>query len=542
MSALRLRPIFQLVRSTARPLSAAMLPSSTVNSSAPLFATTSSLASNYTRLFSSSHPEPAPPVIDAPAVKKPNFLDSVEYFFDRAAKLTDIDDDLMSLIRSCNTCVQFEFPIKRDDGTTQVITGYRAQHSTHILPTKGGIRYAGTVDLEEVKALAALMTLKCALVEVPFGGAKGGVCIRRRDYSTAELERITRRFTHELHARNLIGGGKDVPAPDYGTGPQEMSWIRDTYSKLNPGHMFTAGCVTGKPVGHGGIRGRESATGLGVYFAIRSIIEDGRMAGLTGISDGKLKGKTFVVQGFGNVGYWSSKFISEGGGKIVAVAERDGIVTDYENGIIVSELKAHMDAHGGSVQGFSNNGSSTLEFIEDVDKFSSLPCDVLVPAALENVIHAGNAGQIKAKIIAEAANGPITSDADEILHGRGIVIIPDLLANSMGVMCSYVEWTKNMTGMRLGRLTKRFEESNGRHLVEVLESNGIKLSDKQRSNVVSGADEETHVRFGLEDTMIAACDQVVEIAQNKNCNLRDAAYIKALEDIATSYYRAGTWP
>lgn len=333
-----------------------------------------------------------------------------------------------------------------------------------------------------------------------------------------------------------------VPAPDYGTGPQEMSWIRDTYSKLNPGHMFTAGCVTGKPVGHGGIRGRESATGLGVYFAVRSIIEDPRMTAATGMTDRTLVGKTFVVQGFGNVGYWTSKFVQEGGGKIVAIAERDGIVIDHEQGISVSALKEHTSANNGSVRGFTNNGSNTLQFSADIDSFSEIECDVLVPAALESVIHKGNAMHINAKIIAEAANGPITAEADQILSDNGMVIIPDLLANSMGVMCSYVEWTKNMTGMRLGRLTKRFEESNGRHLAEILESNGIKLSDKQRNNVVIGADEETHVRFGLEDTMIAACDQVVNIASEKQCTLRDAAYIKSLEDIATSYYRAGSWP
>lgn len=327
-----------------------------------------------------------------------------------------------------------------------------------------------------------------------------------------------------------------VPAPDYGTGAQEMSWIRETYSKLNPGHMFTAGCVTGKPVGHGGIRGRESATGLGVYFAIRSVLEDSRY----GLGDCKFSGKTFVVQGFGNVGYWTAKFIEEGGGKIVAVAERDGIVVDYDNGISVGSLIKHLRDDKLPLSSFTNNNSATVRFVNEQAEFVGLDCDVLVPAALENVINAENVHLVKAKVIAEAANGPITADADEMMPN--VTIIPDLLANSMGVMCSYVEWTKNMTGMRLGRLTKRFEESYGRQLVDILEDNKITLSEAQKDHLIAGADEETHVKFGLEDTMIAACGQVMNIAAERSCTLRDAAYIKALEDIATSYKRAGTWP
>ncbi|KAI0563983.1 Glutamate dehydrogenase [Gracilaria domingensis] len=502
--------------------------------------------SNHVRTTKSSRPSqeamPAMVTVPEPSAEAPTFLESVNHFFDRAAKLTSIEPGIMDVIRACNSVVEFRFPLLRDNGAVEVLTGYRAQHSTHVLPTKGGIRYAPDVNLQEVKALAALMTLKCALVDVPFGGAKGGVCIDRREYSTDELQRVTRRFTHELHARNLIGSGKDVPAPDYGTGAQEMSWIRDTFSQLNPGHMFTAGCVTGKPVGHGGIRGRESATGLGVFYAIRSMLDQKSILKKTGLTSPGIAGKTFVVQGFGNVGYWSSKFIHEDGGKIVAIGERDGILYDHENGISIPALKQHMDEHG-SIEGFTNEGSPTFRVIPDTSVCCAIECDVLVPAALESVIHGDNADLVQAKLIAEAANGPITADADEILNERGdIVVIPDMLANSMGVMCSYVEWTKNMTGMRLGRLTKRFEESHGRHLVDVLESNGIKLSGQQKSNVIAGADEETHVRSGLEDTMIAACSQVVEIAEEKKCSLRDAAYIKALETIAEHYCRAGNWP
>lgn len=321
------------------------------------------------------------------------------------------------------------------------------------------------------------------------------------------------------------------------------SWIRDTFSQLNPGHMFTAGCVTGKPVGHGGIRGRQSATGLGVFYAIRTMLDQPNILKQVGLSSPGIQGKTFVIQGFGNVGYWTAKFVEEDGGKIVAIGERDGIVYDREKGISIPALKDHLMGNNGSVENFTNEDSPTVRVIPDTDLICGIECDVFVPAALESVIHGDNADMVKAKIIAEAANGPVTADADEILNERGgIAIIPDLLANSMGVMCSYVEWSKNMTGMRLGRLTKRFEESHGRHLVDVLESNGINLSKQQKNNVIAGADEETHVRSGLEDTMIAACEQVVDIAKEKNCSLRDAAYVKALESIAGHYSRAGNWP
>lgn len=317
-----------------------------------------------------------------------------------------------------------------------------------------------------------------------------------------------------------------------------MSWIRDTYSKLNPGHMFTAGCVTGKPVGHGGIRGRESATGLGVYFAIRSVMESKQY----GIADRKVAGKTFVIQGFGNVGYWTAKYVTDGGGKVVCVSERDGMVVDYDRGIDIEALHLHLREHNQKLDAFTNGDSPSLTFVADASGCIGLACDVLVPAALEGVIDEVNAGAVQASMIAEAANGPITAPADEVLQARGVTVIPDLLANGMGVMCSYVEWTKNIAGMRLGRLTKRFEESSGRNLVGILRAHGINLSPEEQKEVSLGADEETHVRFGLEDTMIAACAHVMDIAQEKGCSLRDAAYIKALQDIATSYKRAGTWP
>lgn len=371
----------------------------------------------------------------------------MDHFFDQAAIYAkNSSHDLLSVIRRSATTAEFEFPLTRDNGTVEVITAYRARHSTHFLPTKGGIRYAPTVDSEEVKAFAMLMTLKCAVgalfhilfcflccfrllafvfllrlipADVPFGGAQGGVCIDASQYSTAELECITRRYTQELHKCNMIGIGKDVPAPDYGTGPQEMSWIQDTYAELNPGEMFTLGCVTGKPVAQGGIRGPESATGLGVYYGIgemlnnKGILERAGLKELPGQSG--VEGREFVVQGFGNEGYWAALFIHQNGGKLVAVGERDGFVSDSKHGVDPVALRKHM-LRTGTVRGFENNSASMTSILDDAEETVTLSCDVLVSTALEGVIHRGNAHQVRTHVVVEAANRPATSTTDDILN------------------------------------------------------------------------------------------------------------------------------
>lgn len=361
-----------------------------------------------------------------------------------------------------------------------------------MLPTKGGIRYAPDVDAEEVEALAALMSLKCALVEVPFGGAKGGVAIDTEKYSVLELERVTRRYTAALNGRALIGPGLDIPAPDYGTSEREMAWVRDTYAELNPGNVFSNGCVTGKPVNQGGIRGRKSATGLGVFYTIQAALANKSVLDKTGLSGkpGVHADRTFVVQGLGNVGYFAAKYIAEGGGKIVAISERDGTVIDYDRGIDIEALHGHMNLNGGLCAGFTNGGSASFQFVPDSSAGLTLECDVLVPAALEAVIHNGNVDSIKAKIICEAANGPITAGADTRLNAKGIVVIPDLMANAGGVVVSYFEVTKNLRGMRLGRTTQRFEMEQGLRICNLLEDKGMKLSEEEKAKIVVGADEE----------------------------------------------------
>nr|WP_243663890.1 Glu/Leu/Phe/Val dehydrogenase dimerization domain-containing protein [Rhodothermus marinus] len=254
-----------------------------------------------------------------------SFWEQVNRMFDRAAAYTKHPKGLLDQIKACNSVYRMEFPVKRDDGSIEVVRAYRAEHSHHKLPTKGGIRYAPNVNEDEVMALAALMTYKCAIVDVPFGGAKGGVKIDRRQYSEAELERITRRYTYELLKKNFIGPGVDVPAPDYGTGPREMAWILDTYNSFSSNPLEALACVTGKPVGQGGVRGRKEATGRGVFFGVReacSVEEDMKALGLqTGLG-----GKTVVVQGLGNVGYHAAKFLQEGGAVLVGLAEIEGAI------------------------------------------------------------------------------------------------------------------------------------------------------------------------------------------------------------------------
>ncbi len=460
----------------------------------------------------------------------------VNKYFDKAAAHLDYPPGLLSQIKACNSVYRMQFPLKRDDGTIEVINGWRAQHSVHRLPTKGGIRFAPQVDEDEVSALAALMTYKCALVDVPFGGAKGAVRVDRSKYSDGELERITRRYTYELFAKNLIGPGMDVPAPDYGTGPREMAWIVDTYATLARGEIDALGCVTGKPVTQGGVRGRAESTGRGVYFALREALNDKEDMKARKIRPG-LDGKSVVVQGLGNVGYHAAKFIQEGGGVLVALSEREGSIFS-EKGLDLEKVMEHRKATG-SILGFpgisrsSPNNGDALE----------MDCDVLVPAALENVITEENVDRIKARIIVEGANGPITADASEKLLGRGVLIVPDIYTNAGGVTVSYFEWVKNLSHMRFGRMEKRFQErSNERILAGVEHLTGLHFTPEEHERVSAAAGEEELVNSGLEETMISAYRELRAIQKERSVDLRTAAFINAIGKVAMAYQQRGIFP
>ena len=465
------------------------------------------------------------------------FFEQVNLNFDKAARFTKHSDGLLQQIKICNSVYHMTFPIKKDDGTIETIHAWRAEHSHHKLPTKGGIRYSTLVNEDEVMALAALMTYKCAIVDVPFGGAKGGVQIDRKRYSPNELERITRRYTYELIQKNFIGPGIDVPAPDFGTGEREMAWIMDTYMTMTPEKLDVAACVTGKPIAEEGVEGRQEATGRGIYFGLREVCRTAEDMKALGLQPG-LAGKSVAVQGFGNVGYHAAKFLQEGGAVIVGIAEFNGAIHNPK-GLDVEKVVSHR-SETGSILNFP--GATTHQNPADV---LELECDILIPAALENQITHENTDRIKAKIIAEAANGPTTFEANESLRKRGVIIIPDTYLNAGGVTVSYFEWLRNLSHVRFGRMGKRFEESMQTSMLKAIEKITEKeLTQAEMQQLAHGPDEADLVNSGLEDTMIVAYNQIRETQkQNREeADLRTASFINAINKIATSYMELGIFP
>jgi glutamate dehydrogenase (NAD(P)+) len=465
-----------------------------------------------------------------------SFFGAVEKSFDKAAKFTNWDPGTLEQIKQCNAVYRMHFPVKIGD-KIEVIKAYRVQHSHHKLPCKGGIRFSLSVNLDEVMALAALMTYKCAIVNVPFAGAKGGITIDPKKYTPYELEKITRRYTAELIKKNFIGPGIDVPAPDYGTGEREMAWIADTYASMRPGEIDSLGCVTGKPVTQGGVRGRKEATGLGVFYGIREVCNMPEIMGKLGLEIG-VEGKTVVVQGLGNVGYHAAKFFREGGSKVISLAEHDGAIYNA-NGLNEEEVFQHKKKTG-SILNFpgAKNIATSAEALE-------LECDILIPAALENVINGENAPRVKAKMIGEAANGPLTPEADEVFAKKGIVVIPDMYLNAGGVTVSYFEWLKNLSHVRYGRMEKRFTENQNRQMLEVTENfTGKSVSEKVRDEIVHGPDEVDLVRSGLEETMIAATREIMDAwkANPAIPDMRTAAYLVAINKVGVSYAELGIFP
>ncbi len=471
---------------------------------------------------------------------EPSFRESVDLMFNRAVRLMDLGPGLDQKIRVCNSTYTVRFGV-RLRGKIETFTGYRSVHSEHMEPVKGGIRYALSVNQDEVEALAALMTYKCALVETPFGGSKGGLCIDPRAWDVEELEQITRRFAYELIKRDLINPAQNVPAPDMGTGEREMAWIADQYARMNTTDINAKACVTGKPPHAGGIQGRVEATGRGVQYALREFFrhpEDKAKAGLSG----DLDGKRVIVQGLGNVGYHAAKFLSEeDGAKVTAIIERDGAVVN-EGGIDVEALRQHLNANKGSVKGFTGG-----TIVDDGAGVLAHDCDILIPAAMEGVIHTGNAGGIKARLIVEAANGPITFGGDEILRAMGVVIIPDMYANAGGVTVSYFEWVKNLSHIRFGRMQRRAEEARHDLLVHELErlssdqGLGWTLSPGFKDKYLRGAGELELVRSGLDDTMRGAYQAMREVWHGRGDveDLRVAAYIVSISRVAQTYQSKG---
>lgn len=413
------------------------------------------------RAFAAQIPAATGPRLDEN--DEPRFLEQVKLFFNSAASKTGIDPQYLKYIQSCQSVVRFNIPLRRDNGDLDTVTCYRAQHSTHKLPCKGGTRYSDHVDLQEVEALSCLMTFKLAIADIPFGGGKGGIKIDPRHLSQGELERVTRKYTMELIKKGFIGAAVDCLGPDMGTNEQVMTWIKDTYMNVKGEQDINAeGCCTGKFIQQGGINGRAESTGLGVYYCIREMLSYKDFCGMVDCSLG-IKDKTFVVQGFGAVGYWASKFLERDGGKVTTVIEYNSAIHNAE-GLDVQAVKDYMVAKG-TLEGFP--GATETE-VTDPTKFLLKACDFLVPAAVEKSLHKKNAGVIQCKAVFEGANGPTTFAAQEIFTERNIVCIPDLLANGGGVTCSYFEWLKNLEHISPGKMTKKYEEKSQMRLLKIM--------------------------------------------------------------------------
>ncbi len=464
------------------------------------------------------------------------FLQDVEAMFDEAAKNLDLSEGVAEKIRVCNHTYGTRFGV-RLRGRMYTFSGWRAVHSAHNSPAKGGIRYAPSADQHEVEALSALMTYKCALMGLPFGGAKGALKIDPNEWTELELEKITRRFAQEMIKHGFLGSAANVPAPDMGTNEQTMMWIADEYRRLRPDDINGMACVTGKPLAGNGIEGRTEATGRGVQFAIQTFfetIEDARKAGFEGDD---LTGRTVVVQGLGNVGYHAAKFLSEEDGcKIVAVIERDGVCRN-KDGINIEELKSHLSETGG-VKGFPDS-----EFDADGSKALEDQCDILIPAATEAAIHEGNAGKIKASLVVEAANGPTTFEADKQLSRNGIVVIPDLFANAGGVVVSYFEWVKNLTHIPFGLMERRHSEKDHRILARSLEMmTGQNIPKEVEPEFFRGRHEIDLVRSGLDDMMrgtYAQLSQKWNDQDDPSHDLRSAAFSLSINRVAEAYRAIG---
>lgn len=461
----------------------------------------------------------------------------VDSQFDLAAQHLKYPDGLLEQIKVCNNVYYMRFPVKY--GKKYVVyEAWRAEHSHHRKPLKGGLRYSYMVNQDEIIALATLMTYKCAIVDVPFGGSKGGVQCIPRELAPEQLEKITRRFTAELNRKNYIGPGINVPAPDYGTGEREMAWMADTYDALHPQELDNLACVTGKPVSQGGIPGRSAATGRGVVYALREFFRHPEELKKVHL-EGGLEGKRISVQGFGNVGYHAARILDvEDGAKIVAVGEWDCTIYD-PNGIDTEALKRHQKKTG-SISNFK--GAKTLPESGDC---LEVECDVLIPAALENQITMENVKKIRSRVIAEAANGPTTPDAEAYLHKKDIVVLPDIFMNAGGVTVSYFEWTKNLSHLRYGRLEKRLDHARRSRFVGAVE--GLVDRDFEagmRQKLTEGTSEEDLVNSGLEESMVSAFQEILDIRRRfkKVGDMRTAAYICAIEKIADSYQQRGLFP
>ncbi|MDB9768322.1 Glu/Leu/Phe/Val dehydrogenase [Candidatus Pelagibacter ubique] len=457
-----------------------------------------------------------------------SFKDNVNLHVDKSAKLLNFSDDLLEHLKSTHSLIKVNVGVVLD-GKINNFTGWRAVHSEHILPTKGGLRYSETVDQDDTEALASLMTYKCAIVNIPFGGAKGGLKINPKNYSMPQLREITKAFASKLINKGFISPALNVPAPDVGTSEREMEWILETYKTLKPDDINYRGCVTGKPLHRGGIAGRTEATGRGIEEVVREIFRHEDVVKEAGLKN-ELKNNEIIVQGFGNVGSNLAKHLyNRDNAKIIAIGEYDGYLYN-KKGIDINALiefyKTNKTINNPKLGEFKNKPSELLE----------LDCDILIPAALENAITVDNVDKIKTKLIIEAANGPVSFEADKKLFEKGVMIIPDIYVNAGGVVVSYFEWVKDISHIRFGRVEKRFQEQKILDIIDLIDKKTNTKTDFDTiKRIVHGADEEDLAFSGLEDSMRNAFIEIYNAKKQIKKSFRDSAYYVSLKKIRNFY-------
>ncbi|MBL4783053.1 MAG: Glu/Leu/Phe/Val dehydrogenase [Porticoccaceae bacterium] len=475
-------------------------------------------------------------MVDTAGTESLSFTESVNHMADRAFQVLNIDPGIAAAIKACTATLEVNFPVNIN-GKIEVFTGWRSVHSSHRLPSKGGIRYATIVNKDEVEALAALMTYKCAIVDVPFGGSKGGLLIDPTKYSRDDMQKITRRFARELIRKGFLSPATNVPAPDMGTGEREMAWIADTYKHLHPEDVNYSGCVTGKPVAHGGLRGRTEATGRGVVYVLREFFRHPDAVADAGFKSG-LGGKRVVIQGLGNVGFHAAKLLQEEDECLITgIIEKDGALVK-ESGLDIQHIRDYIVEHK-TITGYPD-----ASHVADGKSLLAMDCDILIPAAMEGQITPDNAEAIKANLIVEAANGPITFEADEILRQRGVTILPDAYVNAGGVTVSYFEWVRNLAHIRFGRMERRYDEMRGSHMLSALKSMTQQpIPEWIQKELVQGADELDLVRSGLDDTMRLSFQQIKAVldSNDKVNDYRTASYVVAIDKISRSYLDIGVY-
>ena len=461
-----------------------------------------------------------------------SFKKNVDLHVDQAAKLLNFSEDLLEHIKSTHSLIKVNVGVEIDK-KIQNFTGWRAVHSEHILPSKGGMRYSTNVDQDDTEALASLMTYKCAILNIPFGGSKGGLKIDPKKFTEKQLRIITKQFATKLINKGFISPALNVPAPDVGTSEREMEWIADTYKSLKPDDINYRGCVTGKPIHSGGISGRTEATGRGVEEVIRELFRHNDIIKEANLKN-EIRNNSIIIQGFGNVGSnLAAHLYNRDNAKIIAIGERDGYLFN-KNGIDINSLNIFFQKNKNinypKLGIFKNKASDVLE----------LECDILIPAALENAITIKNVDKIKTKVIIEASNGPISFEADNILNMKSVIVLPDVYVNAGGVVVSYFEWVKNISHIRFGRMEKRFQEHKILELINLIdEKTKIKTDEKLIAKIIHGASEADLAFSGLEDAMRNAFNEILVIRKRIKKSFRECTYYLSLQKIRKFYTRDG---